>query len=191
MILLSCSKSLISPSINWNLFLLSIDFIKHAALFANVYTIAFILPDVYNKYTLQKNIPSNFRLKTVFKLPYNSFEVDGEEYHVPCSFFVFEQSNGDCLRFDPKQYTETVDWTFGTKTDADFYIMGASPKTVKELKNVAPNNRGYYIKIRDGVDKSKVIDKFKNISWSGYSSANGGVSWLTKPEIVKTYSENI
>lgn len=168
---------------------LSVDFIKHAALFNNVYSIAFVLPDVYNKHTLQKNIPKEFRLKTIFKLPYNSFEVDGEEYHVPCSFFVFEKSSGTCLRFNPDNYKETVDWTYGTKEDADFYIMGASPKTVKELKDVEPNNRGYYIKLKENKDKDKIIEKFKNLKWGGHSSANGGVAWMTKPEIVKNYME--
>lgn len=169
---------------------LSIDFIKHATLFNNVYSIAFILPDVYNKHTLQKNIPKEFRLKTIFKLPNNSFEVDGEEYHVPCSFFVFEKSDGVCLKFNPSKYTDTDDWIYGTKDDADFYIMGASPKTVKELKDVTLNNRGYYIKLKENKDKNRIIEKFKNIKWDGYSSANGGVSWMTKPEIVKNYIEN-
>ena len=32
-------------------------------------------------------------------------------------------------------------------------------------------------------------NKFKNCKWTGLSSANGGVFWLTKPELIKLYSD--
>lgn len=166
---------------------LSKKFIEHAASFENVKTIAFILPNVYNKHTLQKIVPKSFRLKDIINLPRNSFQINGEDYHVPCSFFIFDKSNGNCLRFNPDNYKETKDWRYGTKDDYDFFVMGASLKTVKDKPE--ETNRGYYIKVKNGKSIETIKDNFKNGNWEGYSSATGGVSWLTKPEVVKSYSE--
>lgn len=164
---------------------LSINFIKHSCSFSNVKTIAFILPDVYHKHTLQKNISSDFRLKEIIKLPKNSFLIGEEEYHVPCSFFVFDKSSGPCLRFNPENYQETADWCYGTKDDYDFFVMGAAANVIKDCPE--KNNRGYYIKSK--IDLDIVKENFTKGNWKGYSCANGGVYWLTKPELVKLYIE--
>ena len=164
---------------------LSRSFLEHACSFNNVKTIAFILPDVYNKHTHQKYVSKSYRIKCIHKLQKNSFLIGDEEYSVPCSFFIFDKSNGKCLRFNPDQYKETDDWKYGTKNEYDFFVMGAAPNTVKDTPE--PNNRGYYIKVKK--DKHKIMNNFINGVWNGYSSANGGVAWLTKPELVKMYSE--
>lgn len=165
---------------------LSKSFIEHACSFDNVYTVAFVLPDVFNKHTLQKSVPDSFRLKTIVKLQDDGFTIDGESYHVPCSFFVFEKSQGECLRFNPDLYKETDDWYFGTKNDYDFFVMGASINTVKNTPS--STNRGYYIKAKLPIETVK--KRFQELKQVGNSSVNGGVSWVTKPELVKTYQEN-
>jgi predicted RNA methylase len=170
---------------------LSKEFIKHASSFDNVYTIAFILPNVYNKHTLQNSIPKKYRLKKIIELPKNSFTINKKDYHVPCSFFIFEKSIGKCLRFNPDMYKETKEWCFAKKGEGDFYILGASPKTVKNLNEVTPNNRGYYIKVKDKSKIEIIKNNFKKINWKGNSSTNGGVFWLTKPELVKNYIDNL
>lgn len=164
---------------------LSGEFIKHACSFNNVKTIAFILPNVYNKHTLQKHFSKDFRLKKVVDLGDNAFEIDGEEYHVPCSFYIFDKSEGECLRFRAEDWTESKDWTFGDCKDYSFYVMGAAPKRLKMKPH--KNNRGYYIKVKDGIEVSGVRRKFRHNLWNGNSSANGGVAWLTKPELVYQY----
>jgi hypothetical protein len=164
---------------------LSGQFIKHSCTFDNVKTIAFVLPNVYNKHTLQKNFSSKFRLKQVIDLGVNAFEINGEDYHVPCSFFIFDKSEGDCLRFKPEEWKESKDWAFGTEVDFSFYVMGAAPKRLKMKPH--KNNRGYFIKVKPGVSISSVRYKFRNNLWKGNSSANGGVAWLTKPELVHRY----
>jgi len=170
---------------------LSKEFIKHSVSFDNVYTIAFVLPNVYNKHTLQKVVPKKYRLKTIYELPRDSFTIDNEDYHVPCSFFVFEKSIGECLRFNPELYKETNDWEYASKPqNGDFYVLGTAPQNVKELNEVNENNRGYYIKVKDPKKIEKIKDNFRNTTWKGHSSANGGVSWFTKPELVKVYMEN-
>lgn len=156
----------------------------------NAQTIAFILPNVYNKHTLQSIFPNNYRLKYVKELPKNSFILNNKEYHVPCSFYIWDKSNGLDLRFDIKKY-KTEDFEFISKSKANdsvFFILGASPNTTKEISEVNKNNRGYYIQPKNK-NKEELIRIFTNIKFKGMSSVNGGVSWLTKPEIIKNYLE--
>jgi len=167
---------------------LSKMFLQHSCSFNNVYTVAFILPNVYNKHTLQKYIPLEYRLKNIIELDNNSFTIDGETYHVPCSFFIFEKSDGECLRFNPNLYKETDDWKYSNKDDYDFFVMGASVNTIKDIPT--KNNRGYFIKIKPSIDVENVKTNFRKMKVKNYSSANGGVAWLTKPELVKNYLEN-
>ena len=154
-------------------------------------TIAFILPNVYNKHTLQKVFPKTYKLQKVWELPKDSFMINDIAYHVPCSFYIWNKTNeGVDLRFNPGAYT-TNDFEFTTTPTKDcFFVLGASPSTVKEIQEVNKNNRGYYIK---PVNKSKkdLTLLFKKCIFKGNSGANGGVSWRTKPEIIKGYLEEI
>lgn len=167
---------------------LSKSFLKHASSFDNVQTIAFILPNVYNKHTLQNNVDSKFRLKEIWKLPENSFLINKNEYNVHCSFFVFDKSEGECLRFKTSVYTETPDWTYGSRDDYDFFVMGAAPNTVKSIPT--SNNRGYFIKVKSSKKINEIKNRFKSMKIESYSSVSGGVYWLTKPELVKNYLDN-
>lgn len=171
---------------------LSKKFIKHALKFDNVKTIAFILPNVYKKHTNQMVFPENWRLARIIDLPYNSFILNGDDYNVPCSFFVWTQFSGITnLRFKKEIYQNHPDFDIVTDcNDADFFVMGASPKVIKELNEINKNNRGYYIKSK--IDKDVLKYNFRNIDWFsvGYSSANGGVSWFSKSELIKAYDEN-
>jgi hypothetical protein len=101
-------------------------------------------------------------------------------------------SGGCDLRFDTTKYY-TEDFMIVSKNEIDndcFFILGASPNTVKDIKDVNKNNRGYYIK---PVKKTRdyLVSVFQNLKFEGMSSVNGGVSWLTKIEIIKNYVERI
>lgn len=166
---------------------LSINFIKHAVSFPNVKAIAFILPDVFNKHTLQKYIPKSFRLSHVHKLPKNSFKKYGKPFDMPCSFFIFDQSEGVDHRFNPETYKETKDFRYGTQDDYDFFVLGTAPHVVKAIKE--KTNRGYFIKVKKGVNVEQVKNKFRNKIWKGNSSVSGGANWFTKPELIQKYLE--
>jgi hypothetical protein len=166
---------------------LSVDFLKYACSFQNVKTIAFILPTVFKKHTLQKYVKSDFKLKMIVDLERDSFEIDGIPYHVPCSFFIFDKDSEIDLRFDPSLYVDTCDFTYAKSNDYSFFVMGAGPNVIKDIPEA--NNRGYYIKVREGVDENKVRENFKKGIWTGNSSANGGVYWLTKAELIKKYRD--
>lgn len=164
--------------------ILSLKFLKHSFSFKNVYEIAFILPNVYKKYTKQKIIPSNFYIKKIIDLGKNPFLLGDKEYHVPCSFFIFTKDKVIDLRTIKKETTK--DFKFTNKNDKyDFFIFGAAPKKI--IKNPQKNNRGYFIKSL--IEKKILLNNFKNINWKGNSSANGGVFWLTKTEIINNYEK--
>ena len=164
---------------------LSTAFLTHSLSFANVSTIAFVLPDVYKKHTRQRFLPNNWRIKSITALGRYPFTIDGDDYHIQSSFFVFDRSAGKDLRFDPKKYAWCSDFDWGTKENFDVFMFGASPKKV--IMNPTSNNRGHFIKSKIGT--TKLIDNIKNIDWTGLSCANGGVYWLTKSEVIKQYNE--
>lgn len=174
---------------------LSKKFIEHAISFKNVSMVAFILPNVYNKHTNQKVFSKEWKLIKVIPIEKNGFIINGKEYNVPCSFYVWNKINDNDiidLRYDEKKYT-TEDFKFILKKearDSDFFVMGASPKVTKNINEVEETNRGYYIK--SIIDLELLKKRFNNINWSqhGNSSANGGVSWYSKTELIKVYEEN-
>lgn len=166
-------------------------FIEHALKFDNVKTIAFVLPNVFKKHTNQKIIPKGWRLAKIVDLPRDSFTLNGVDYNVPCSFFVWTKEPGiNDYSFDIEKYRSHPDFDFVKKDEADFFTMGASPKVIKKPEEVESTNRGYYIK--SNIPLEILIDNFKNIDWTlnGNSSANGGVSWYSMPELIKIYEDN-
>ena len=165
---------------------LSDAFLKKSFQIPGVKTIAFILPNTYNKPTRQKIIPTEWRIRSITPLERNSFTFKGEIYHAPCSFFVFDKSNrGTDLRFNEKNYSESKDFEFAQKSDYDFFIFGANPEKI--IKTPTPNNRGYYIKSK--INQHELANNFRKLRWKGHSCANGGVAWFTRPEIIKYYND--
>lgn len=162
---------------------LSSAFIAHALSFGNVQTIAFILPNVYRKHTRQKILPPAWRIASITELARNAYLLDGKDYHVPTSFFVFDKSAGIDLRVDPNLHTETADFSFGDKSDFDVFVFGASP--AKITLRPKPNNRGHFLKAK--IPVPELVEKIKGVKWEGNSCASGGVYWLTKCEFLLQY----
>ncbi len=163
---------------------LSSAFIRRAMLFHNIHTVAFILPNVYRKHTRQRIIPQYWRIASITDLGRDCFTLDGRDYHVPTSFFVFDKSPGVDLRIKhPSVVTGTRDFDFSGPQDFDVFVFGASPRKV--IQSPTSNNRGYYLKSK--IPVPLLIERIKNVEWKGNSCANGGVFWLTKYEFVEQY----
>ena len=149
-------------------------------------TIAFILPNTFNKFSLQRVFPHNWKLLGVYPLKRDSFNIKGNLYHVPCSFFIWScYLNGEDLR--EKEVKDFKDFEFLHRGDttADFTINGNSGK-VKEIKDVSNPKAEHYI--RGSSDIKKILS---SINWEFNSSVNGGISWLGKQEIIKQYLKYI
>ena len=163
---------------------LSVKFLKHAFSFNNVETVAFILPNVYNKHTKQKMIPLEYRIKDIYRLPSNSFTLGGNIKNIPCSFYIFDKSDGEDLRFIPEKYNDTKDFAFGNDKDFDIFVFGESPNKITFTPS--KNNRGYYLKSK--IPVKLLIKRIRSVKWVGNSSASGGVFCFTKAEFCYEYT---
>jgi len=172
---------------------LSKAFIKHAISFDNVQMVAMVLPNSWNKPSLQNStFPTQWRLISSTKLQEDSFRLKGEgSYKVPCTFQVWVR--GDLtkdksdLRWELKPPVTHKDFSFVGKSEADFFMMGAAPKVLKQPEDVNENNRGYYIK--SNISPQLLRDRLTSIPWDdvGNATAGGGVYWISKPEFIKAY----
>ncbi len=164
------------------------DFIKHAAKYAKC--IAFILPSVYMKESMQKIFGEDWFLETYLLLPKNSFTLENEEYHVPCVFQVWKNKKFyPCVNDlrESNKIKKTTDH-FEFVKDGNYFIFGAAPSKIIDVSDVEVTNRGYVISCN-----SQVVDFLTSINWKedGYSSVNGGVSWFGKQQIINVYLKNI
>lgn len=170
---------------------LSKAFIQHAISFDNVTCVAMILPNAWEKHTLQKVFPRSWKLVMSERLDRDSFTLKGENYSVPCVWQVWLKGDkcSEDLRWEENPPTSCKDFVITNNPDeADFFMMGASPSTLKDVEDVQPNNRGYYIKAN--IDVEMLKNNLLQVPWKelGSATAGGGVFWITKPELVRNYT---
>ncbi len=148
--------------------------------------VAFILPNVYRKETMQRIFPQDYSLVESIILPKDSFLLDGEEYHVPCCFQIWIKNHSTNLRESIKEQAYTEDFIY--EKTGNYFIFGAAPSKIIPREEVNKNNRGYYFTPKT----ENVIDRLRNINWNNYalSSVNGNVSWFTKQMIIEIYNDN-
>lgn len=163
-------------------------FIKKAISFSGTKYIAFILPAVYRKRTMQRVFPDNWSLVYSKELPDDAFMFEGTQYHVPCVFQIWEK---DAVLKNMREVTqprECVDFLLTTKDNADIFVFGAAPHKIIDVSDVTPTNRGHYIKTK--IDISVLRDRITSVDWKTYasSSVNGGVAWFSSDEFMKHYT---
>lgn len=165
------------------------QFISHAL---NAGIIAFILPEVFMKFTYQQIFPSSWKLVHQNKLENNSFLLENKEYHVPSVFQIWiKDCDKEDLRAKKIIITETNDFSIVGKHDSSgvIFSFGASPSKIIHREAVKESNRGYFLSPK--IDKELLITKIKAVNWNNYgkSSVSGGVFWLTKTEYIMSYED--
>ncbi len=88
------------------------SFIKHSAQFADV--IAFILPRSFVKPSMSNAFPRIFHCLLSEELEKNAFEVNGDEYDVPCVFQIWQKKEEERVLPEPVkeegfQYVKSTD----------------------------------------------------------------------------------
>ena len=163
-------------------------FISHAISW-NADVIAFILPDTFNRLTNQRCF-GTYRLVDVLKLPNDAFILDGEDYHVPCSFFVLTSRSDVCPDVDlrDRKVPQPPDYSFLQRDDrnADFCINGNSGR-VHDVSEITNPKSEHYIKVNNGYDIAAVRSMFENAEYDQLSSCNGGNWWINRNDINKAY----
>lgn len=176
------------------------QFIKKA-IELNAVTIAFILPDTFNKSSNQKysTWPKEWSLIKSYKLPKKSFYIyknnKKQLYHVPCTFFIWTKDVSlklkykNLRKYPPKMPKEFKFLPRGSK-DTDFVINGNSGR-IKKINEVTNSKSEHYIKILHNRSKSwikSMINKFKNLQYENLSSVNGGNYWINQEEIIDAWN---
>lgn len=167
------------------------EFIKKASKMG-AHTIAFILPDVFIKPTYSK-VADGYNLKEIIKIEDNAFIVEGEPYHVPCSFFIWTKEDCNDLTWKPGTYT-TKDFKFIASkdvTEGDITIKQAVSKTMAYGERIEGKTSGVYYIRPILKTKEELISIFNSIEYISYSSVNGGVSALCQEEIIKNYLDKV
>jgi len=154
-------------------------------------TIAFVLPEVFEKSTMQKIFSPEFKLVFSEKLEDESFLLNGLGYNVYSVFQVWtkQDTNLPDLRKPYLKTTECDDFFLSKKEDSDFFVFGSAPSKSISPLSVDPKNRGYYIKVKEGISVDSVLKIFTTSDWKtiGKSSVSGGVFWLTRQELIEGY----
>lgn len=152
-------------------------------------SIAFILPQVFKKHTLQKVFPITWGLQKEIDLPNDSFTFNGENYSLSCILQIWVRKNFTDYKGIDRRAIERFCFSNQdfeiVKNSGDLFVMGASPKTVKFPQEVTPNNRGYWLKSK--IDIIELKSKIEKVPWDGNTCAAGGVFWLTKTEFINKY----
>lgn len=164
-------------------------FITHA-IEVGATTIAFVLPDVFAKMSNQRCFPEEWRLVGILGLRRDAFTIDGEPYHVPCSFFVWTQSDdimsGTDLRETPVPQPREFAYLGRGDASAHFSVNGNSGR-VKDIADITNPKAEHYIRVSDGYDVDEVRRKLASLDLSFKSSANGGVAWVNRDDINRAW----
>jgi hypothetical protein len=166
--------------------LLAKQFIQHSIILG-AETIAFILPDTFSKFLMQKVFPANWKLIIEEPLGRDNFEINGETYHVPCSFFVWTMRETNInLRKRELPQPRKIRFLPRFSKDADFTINGNSGK-VKNLCEVTNWKSEHYIKVVVINEKDTIKQQMSHIQYKFKSSVNGGNAWISQYEILEGY----
>lgn len=174
-------------------------FIRHA-MKLNATVIAFILPNTFSKVANQGLglFPKEWSLIIEEPLSGGSFLIGGEEYHVPCSFYVWVKgvpelvnpawANLPDLRKTKLPQPSAFSFMARGSLDADFSVNGNSGK-VKCLDEITNPKAEHYIRStnRDTESIEKLRSKFAQFTYDFKSSVNGGNAWVGQQEIIKAF----
>lgn len=165
---------------------LAVKFINHAAGFAD--TIAFILPLSFKKDSIQNRLNPNLHLIFEYILPKDSFLLNGEKYHVPCVFQVWEYREDEKRIKTPK--TIPAGYRFVKREDgAHFSVQRIGGRAGSATKDWEKRNSqsNYFIRLDGIIDETminKVVDDFNKVSFPTRHYSVGPRS-ISKEDIIK------
>lgn len=156
---------------------MAIKFIKKSCEFCD--TFSFILPNSFNKKSIQNSIPYNFHLLFSINLPKHSFIYEGNDVDVPCIFQIWIKKEN--LR-EKIQKIDANGFQFVDKKNADISIRRVGYYAGKISKNIDDKNENthYFIKF----DKKNEIIDIGDIKIKSRTYTTGPYS-ITKNDVIK------
>lgn len=165
----------------------------------NVDMIAFILPNIFNKYSNQKAFTDEWMLISSTRLNDYSFNINNEAYHVPSCFQIWVNKNSGImnhinennlvdLRENKTVRSNAYIFLHRGDLNADFALNGNNGIT-HDLSTITNSKAEHYIKVNDGYDVTKVRNVFANLVFNHESSVSGGNYWVSQNEINKAFND--
>jgi DNA polymerase III subunit gamma/tau len=172
----------------------AVQFFNHAAKYSD--TIAFIVPVVWEKWSIHRRLDTRFALIFNKRLKPFSFVFNNLDYDVKCTFQIWttrkigttKWSSTTNKRILTAPLTTHPDFVFLPKAqryhaDFLFVVCGARKQLVREVDDPVAIQTTERIKCH----VSGVRQIFEKIDWSKYASANTGTMWINRETIVKEY----
>lgn len=157
-------------------------FIKHAATFADI--IAFILPRSFKKPSMSRAFPARFHLEYTLELDPASFEVNDQDYSVPCQFQIWRRRTIDRVIEKP---AAEVPFHFEFRKPTEGYHVVIRRVGVRAGKlSIPPGefnpNCHYYIYLQDPSRIQELQQKFNSYV---FPTNTTGPRSLSKTEITR------
>lgn len=178
---------------------LSIEFFQYASTFST--TIAFILPLQWEKWSVQKHIPKEWKLIVSNKLPKNSFLFDGKEKNINCCFQIWTKEDiNKNMRIKEKPLIK--------HSDFEMYLYNNTKQALKFFDykwDFAVPRQGFYDYSVRETNKNKcskhiqwmffkaknkdVLDKLLKLDFEKLSRKNTTIPGFGKADIIEEYNK--
>lgn len=159
---------------------LAIKFFNKCALHSQV--IAFVVPKTFNKDSVINKLDKNFHLAYSEELPEYSFELQGQQYNVPCVFQIWRKH--ETKRLNNKLPRVHEDFIFCNREEANYAIqrVGFNAGIIKKDLSVIAAASHYFIKA-----EQSVIDILAKIDWASVKYNTAGNPSIAKSELIDLY----
>jgi hypothetical protein len=161
-------------------------FIKKAATFADC--IAFILPRSFKKPSMNRAFPPNFHLIYTMEMESKSFEVNGDDYSVPCVFQIWQKKDTERVIEKPAS-EEPYHFTYKKVTDTYHLAIrrvGGKAGTAFLPPGTFNAQTHYYISLQEPQHATEIRDNFNK---HNFPSNTTGPRSLSKSEITRVLNQ--
>ena len=161
-------------------------FIKKAAGFAEC--IAFILPRSFKKPSMNRAFPPNFHLLYSMDMDSKSFEVNGEDYSVPCVFQIWRKQDTQRVIEKPAA-EEPYHFTYKKVSDSYHLVIrrvGGKAGTAFLPPGVFNPQTHYYISLQEPQHAAEIQETFNTYH---FPSNTTGPRSLSKSEVTRVLNQ--
>lgn len=158
---------------------LAIKFFNHCANNRNATHIAFIIPNTFNKVSVQNKLSLDFHLIHTEYIPNNSFILNDQPYNVPCSFQIWERQSPPRIKITPpyNRWFELVT----DQSQVDFCLRRVGGKSGQILEGFNHSKSSTYF-IKSKVPNLKQL--LNQIDFSPIVNNTAGIKSLSITEIL-------
>lgn len=161
--------------------------------------VGFIVPNQFNKWSVQNHINPYAKLIHNESLPENAFTLVGKDYDIRCSFQVWSlRHDGEDLRIKEKPKTTHPDfemWQYNRTKEAEKYFnfewdfavprQGFNDYSFKAFSKEDCDRKKQWIFFK--ANSKEVLEKLMNINFEKLSKKNSGIPGFGKADVIEVY----